>query len=354
MPSGVLTTVLTGLQTGVQTGVQTGLHTPLQTGHPLAAVGDAVLAHGGAEGADLPPALTPARFFLTWHVEWVPLLALVLVGALYGVGVGRLHGRGDRWPVGRTAAFYVGLAFIGVATQGALALYDTTLLWTHMVQHMILNMAGPIFMALGAPITLALRTLPLGGRRTLLSLIHSRVAKVLTFPVVAFLIFVVNPFVLYFTGLYDATLRHPLLHDLNHLHFVLVGCLWFWVVIGIDPLPSRPQHLFRMLGVFATLPFHAILGVVIMDSAALIGGDWYADLHRTWGPTLAGDQRIAGGILWGTGDIVGLVVFGALVAQWAAASEREAAREDRRLDRLEAEERAAVAAPAPATAPGEV
>ena len=127
-------------------------------------------------------------------------------------------------------------------------------------------MIAPVFLALGAPITLALRTLPPGGRGRLLAVLHSRVARVLTFPVVAGVIFVANPFALYLTGWYEATLRNPLLHDLNHLHFVLVGCLWFWPILGLDPMPNRLPYPLRLLAVFATMPFHAFLGVAIMSA----------------------------------------------------------------------------------------
>jgi putative copper resistance protein D len=88
------------------------------------------------------------------------------------------------------------------------------------------------------------------------------------------------------------------------------------------------------------MPFHAFLGVAIMGASTLIAEDFYREVGRTWGPSLAKDQEIAGGLLWASGDIVALVVLGALFVQWARASEREAAREDRRLDRLEAARRA--------------
>ena len=57
------------------------------------------------------------------------------------------------------------------------------------------------------------------------------------------------------------------------------------------------------------------------------------------------DQHLGGGLLWASGDLVALVVLGALFFQWARASEREAVREDRRLDRLDAQ--AAAERPAP-------
>ena len=54
-----------------------------------------------------------------------------------------------------------------------------------------------------------------------------------------------------------------------------------------------------------------------------------------WLPDPAADQHLAGGILWASGDLVGLLLFGVLFTQWVRASMQEARREDRRLDRLE-------------------
>src|SRR5665811_2617163 len=76
-------------------------------------------------------------------------------------------------------------------------------------------------------------------------------------------LFVISPFALYFTPIYPATLRNPVLHELLHVHFLLVGCLFFWPLLGLDPLPGRLPYPLRMLVVFATLPFHAFLGVSI-------------------------------------------------------------------------------------------
>lgn len=295
-----------------------------------------IRAHVGAHD-ELPP-FTAARLLTEWEPALLPLLGVAVAGGLYLYGVHRLRARGDSWSPWRTL-FFVGLglgSFLLVTTSG-LAVYDTTLVWVHMVQHMVLGMLTPIFLALGAPVTLALRTLPRRGRATLQAALHSRVARVLTFPVVAGVLFVANPFALYLTGWYEATLRNPWLHDLNHVHFVLVGCLWFWPILGLDPMPGRVPYPLRLVAVFATMPFHAFLGVAIMGASTLIAGDYYASLGREWGPSLAKDQEIAGGLLWASGDLVALVVLGALFVQWARASEREAAREDRRLDRLEAE-----------------
>ena len=305
---------------------------------------DVLLAHAGPDSPGQP--LFGSRWLTAWTVEPVPLAGALLAAALYLFGVHRMRAAGNPWPPVRTVMFLgPGLGSLLVATQSALATYDTVLLSVHMVQHMVLAMITPIFLALGAPVTLALRTLPPRGRATLLRIVQSRVAAVLTFPAVAGVLFVVNPFALYFSGLYEQTLRHPWLHDAMHVHFVLIGSLWFWSLLGIDPLPRRLSYPMRVIAAFATLPFHAFMGVAIMSASTLIAGDWYTAQHREWGHSPQADQEWAGGILWSSGDLIGLIVFAVLFKQWVRASEREAKREDRRLDRIEAAERARAAAP---------
>ncbi|MEP6816726.1 MAG: cytochrome c oxidase assembly protein [Marmoricola sp.] len=292
-------------------------------------------------GADSLRGLPPfglGRVFTQWSVDPVLLIGLVGVAGLYVWGVWRLHARGDHWPPGRTVAFLVGgVGSFAVATQSGISSYDTALLSVHMVQHMVLTMVVPLFLALGAPVTLALRVLPRRPRSWVLVVLHSRVAKVLTFPPLTLALYIVTPWALYFSGWYGATLHSDLLHEVTHVHLVLVGSLFFWPLLGIDPVPGRVSYPFRLVMIFLSLPFHAFLGVAIMSQTALIGGSWYPDLHRTltWLPSAAVDQHLAGGILWGSGDLVGLLFFAVLFVQWVRSSNREAVREDRRLDRLE-------------------
>lgn len=284
------------------------------------------------------PRFTGASFFTAWGLDPIAFVGTVWVVGLYLFGVWILRSRGDAWPVGRTLAFVVGgMGGFYVATSSGLGAYDTTLLSVHMVQHMLLGMIVPLFLALGAPVTLALRTLPARPRGWLLALLHSWLAKVLTFGPLTLALYVASPWALYFSGWYPASLHSQFVHEMMHVHLVLVGSLFFWPLLGIDPLPGRLAYPFRLLLVFMTLPFHAFLGVTIMSQSALLGGDWYPNLHRTmsWLPKPIDDQHLAGGILWGSGDLIGLLVFGVLFVQWVRAAMKEAEREDRRLDRIE-------------------
>jgi cytochrome c oxidase assembly factor CtaG len=290
---------------------------------------------GAGTLSDLPP-FSVSRVFTEWGIDPFLFVVTVWVTGLYLYGVYVLRSRGDSWPLGRTVSFVVlGMGSFALATMSGLGAYDTSLLSVHMVQHMILSMMVPLFLALGAPVTLMLRTLPGRPRGWLLALLHSRLAKVLSFAPLTFLLFVISPWALYFTGWYDASLSSAFVHELMHVHLVLVGTLFFWPLVGIDPVPGRVPYPFRLLLIFLTLPFHAFLGVTIMGQEELIGGDWYRALPMPWLPDPAADQHLAGGILWGSGDLIGLTFFGVLFTQWVRASMKEAAREDRRLDRLE-------------------
>ncbi|MDO7869272.1 cytochrome c oxidase assembly protein [Nocardioides jiangxiensis] len=305
--------------------------------------------HGVAALTTAPdlPRFTLGKVFTAWSLDPLLTVVTVWVAGLYLCGVLVLRSRGDHWPLGRTFSFVVlGMGSFFVATSSGISTYDTTLLSVHMVQHMVLSMFVPLALALGAPVTLALRTLPgtstRGPRRWLLAVLHSKVVAVLSFPPLTLALYVISPWALYFSGWYDASLRSAYVHEMMHVHLVLVGSLFFWPLMGIDPVPGRVGWPFRLVMVFLTLPFHAFLGVTIMAQDSIIGASHYAALRAgpmgAWLPTMASDQKLAGGILWGAGDLVALVFFAVLFAQWVRDSMKEAAREDRRLDMLERRE----------------
>jgi putative copper resistance protein D len=283
----------------------------------------------------VPPFSVTALFSEVRLDSWLGVV-LLLAGGLYLYGVHRLRARGDKWPVSRTLAFVgLGLGTIAVMTLSGLGAYDTTLLSVHMVQHMGLSMVAPIFLALGAPVTLALRALDKRRRKVLVRILHSRVAKVLANPLFSFGIFVLNPFALYFSGLYELSMRNAGVHELVHAHFLATGCLFFWPLLGRDPLPGRWPHPARALLMILSVPFHTVLGLTIMQSTTLLGGDWYPQMNLSWVDPEA-DQVTAGGILWAGGELVSVVMLAVLVAQWVKHARLEAARIDRELDRLEA------------------
>jgi putative copper resistance protein D len=209
----------------------------------------------------------------------------------------------------------------------------------HMAEHMLLGMLVPILLVLGAPITLGLRTLPSGGRtgppgprEWLLAAVHSPVARVLSHPLVTLPLFVGSYYALYFSGLFDEALDEHWAHLAMNLHFLVVGLLFFWPLIGIDPAPRRWPPVARLGIVFASVPFHAFFGVALMSSNTVIGGGFYRALALPWVTDPLADQKLGGGLAWASGEIPLLLVLIALLVQWSRQDERTARRDDRRAD----------------------
>ncbi|HEX6343212.1 cytochrome c oxidase assembly protein [Umezawaea sp.] len=290
-------------------------------------------------GYDLDGAPTAFRLLFDWRFDLIFGTAAVVLAVLYLLGVRRLRGRGDAWPVGRTVAWVLGCATILVGTSSGIGRYAPAMFSVHMGAHMLLSMLAPILLVLGGPVTLALRALPTSGkdgppgpRDWLLAFVQSPLAKLLTNPFVALFLFVGSFYGLYFSGLFDAALPNHWAHLAMNAHFILVGYVFYWPVIGIDPAPNRLPPLGRLGLLFASIPFHAFFGITLMSSQTVIGENFYRGLGLPWVSSLLEDQRLGGGIAWAAGELPLLVVMVALLVQWARSDNRDARRSDRRAD----------------------
>jgi putative copper resistance protein D len=291
----------------------------------------------------VPPPVSLGNLLTLWWFDlFFGALAAALAG-LYAAGVVRLIKRGDRWPWGRTASWTIGMILLVLATQSGVAKYAPVLFSVHMTEHMIMSMLVPIFLVLGAPITLALRALKpaqrrgdRGPREWLTTILHSRAAKVIGHPAIATAIFIVSTYALYFTPLFASAMEEHLGHIVMTLHFLLSGCLFFWVIVGIDPAPIKLPYIGRVLLLLVTMPFHAFFALALMSMGTVLASSWYEQLGRTWGDSSLADQQLGGGIAWGFGEIPTLIVLLALALQWWRADDRIARRRDRRADALAA------------------
>ena len=291
-------------------------------------------------GFGMPEPLTARALVTGWLPEPLFLAAAITAVAFYLAGVRRLRRRGDAWPVHRTVCWLGGWAVVVVVTSSGLARYGPVLFSVHMVQHMTMTMLAPILLALAGPVTLGLRALrpasvdlP-GPREWLLAALHSRPTRWLTHPLIALAIYVTGLYGMYFTGLYELALRSHAAHLAMFAHFLAAGYLFFWVLIGVDPAPRTVPHPLRIPLLFISMVFHAIFGLVIMQSAQPLAADWFTDLARPWGPSAVEDQQTGGGIAWAFGEIPSALVLLALFRQWIAADEREQRRLDRAADRI--------------------
>ncbi|WP_236655674.1 cytochrome c oxidase assembly protein [Streptacidiphilus carbonis] len=288
-------------------------------------------------GHDLPPLTLGRALALDPSADWPFVVGCVLMLGLYLAGVVRLRRRGDSWPMGRTAAWVLGTATVALVTCTRLNAYGMQLLSAHMLQHMVLSMLSPIILLLGAPITLALRALPaargrLSPRDLLVSLLHSRYVKVVSHPAFTLPLFIASLYGLYFTPLFDFLMRSQAGHTVMMLHFLGVGLLFFWPIMGVDPGPHRPGHLMRMLELFIGMPFHAFFGVAVMMASGLMVTS-YAHPTASLNVNPLSDQHLAGGLAWAFSEIPTFIVLIALTFQWAKSEERVSRRKDRTADR---------------------
>jgi putative copper resistance protein D len=290
-------------------------------------------------GYDLAGPPTLGRLLFDWRFDLVFGTAALVMAAVYLLGARRLRRRGDAWPVGRTIGWVSGCAALLIATSSGIGRYGPAMFSVHMGQHMILSMLVPILLVLGAPVTLALRALPVAGRgrppgarEWLLAAVHSPVSRFLTNPLVSLPLFVGSYYALYFSDLFAAALPEHPAHLLMNLHFLITGMLFFWPLIGVDPAPRRLPPFARLGLVFASVPFHAFFGVALMSSNTVIGGEFYRALALPWVVEPLRDQQLGGGIAWASGELPLLLVVIALVVQWARLDERSAKRDDRRAD----------------------
>jgi putative copper resistance protein D len=296
----------------------------------------------------IPAAPTFSRLLLAYEPDIFFIGFLVLAVALYINGVVILKKRGDAWPVGRTIAFALGISGIDFATSGGFGVYALYSFEYHMIAHMTLGMIAPIGLVLGAPITLALRTLPQGRtptergpRAILVALLHSRIGILFTNPVVALALFDGSLFVLYFTDLFGTLMSTHAGHLLMNTHFILAGFLFFMIVIGVDPTPRRIHHLVRIVILFAAMAIHAFFSIALLATSTLIDKGFYSSQNISWlGSGILDDQRAGASVSWAMGEIPIILALIATFILWM----RDDAKETRRIDRNE-ERKAAMGEP---------
>jgi putative copper resistance protein D len=288
------------------------------------------LAHGPVP-AD-PPTLLNLAF--GWSFEPALILPLVAAAWLWTRAVRQVNAAHPANPVPRRRSvfFLAGLLAIAIALQSGIERYDTSLFSIHMVQHILLTLVAAPLIALGGPVTLLLRVAtPAVRRRWILPVLHSRVLRILSFPVVAWIALAAVMWGTHFSALFDVALENRFVHDLEHVLYLVAALLFWWPAVGLDPSPWRMNHPVRALYVFLQMPQNTLLAVVILNATSPLYLH-YATLLRTWGPSVLFDQQAAAGIMWLTGDFLFIAAMGAIMVGWMRHEERQAARSERLAD----------------------
>lgn len=319
----------------VATGLGVALsRTPPPVGQPYTTKAESLL------GQPMPPEPTFTGVLTGFQPSGFGLAVVLLGAAGYLVALRTLRRRGDRWPVGRTVAWFLGLLTVGFATMGGLGVWSHVMFSMHMTSHMVLSMLAPVLLVLGSPITLALRALPGpdvpggdGPRQLLVAFLNSRWSRVVTNPAFATIMFIGSLYAIYFTSIFDWLMSVHLGHTLMELHFLLAGFLYYEVLIGTSPLPRRLPHLGRLGLLILVAPFHAFFAISVMTTTTVIGEEYYTLIDRPYATDLLADQSTGGGLTWALGEIPLLLVAIVVLFQWYRDDTRQARQRDRQAVR---------------------
>lgn len=266
-----------------------------------------------AGGSPLGP-LFGSALFQRWQLDAIAVAVLVLLAAWYLTGVALVPVRkvGARWPWPRTASFLAGLAVCGFATNGSIAVYDQALFTAHMVGHLALVMLAPALLMAGLPLTLALEAAGPAGRRRIERVLDSRAMALLTAPPVALACYTAVIVGSHLTGLMDTIMRNPWAGQAEHLVYLLVGCQFFALVVGDQPLRWHLGAPARWLLLAVAMAVDTFTGVVLLQGTHAVAMLPAPGLHVD----PLSDTHTGGAIMWFGGDAIMAAVMVTLVVAW--------------------------------------
>jgi putative membrane protein len=250
-------------------------------------------------------------FWLTqWNLEPSILIGTVLITWLYLYAIGpfrKRHFPDEPIRTGQTIAFLSGMLIMFLVLVSPLdELGDSYLFSAHMLQHLCLTIIGPPLLLLGTPEWMV--------KPALSSKVIFKVAKVLTYPVVAFVLFNVDFWLWHAPPLYNATLENQTIHILEHLTFIFFGLCYWWPIFSpskdLPRLPIGGQILYLF---FSGMP-SVLLGAGLTFSPPLYAP--YIAAPRIWGISAATDQQLGGLIMWVPVSIFYIVIMSVLFIRW--------------------------------------
>ncbi len=226
--------------------------------------------------------------------------ALILVAtteALYLRALRVLRGRGVTVPRGQIALWHAGIALWVIGFFSPIHTLGEDLLSAHMAQHLLIaDLAAPLLLV-GARNPVLGFLLPRPALVTLARSPRLRGAfRWLRQPIVAVPVYALVLFGWHFAIFFEAAVRYPFVHALQHMSFVAIGVLVWWSALE----PKRR----RLRGELWKVPYligARMVGMFLGMSFVLIRVPIYTDVYgsgdRGHGLTAVADQQLAGGMM---------------------------------------------------------
>ncbi len=261
--------------------------------------------------ATLPPLLGKA-LLTRWQVDWIALVSLAVLVALYLGGIVGAHRNGSGWPASRTALFLAGIGVCALATNSSIAVYDMALFSAHMIGHLMLVMLAPALIAAGRPLTLLIAASRPPWRPRLERAALGPVVSLLTTPPVALACYAAIIVGTHLTGLMDTIMRSPWAGQAEHAAYLIIGGQFFTVVLGGEPIRWQLTTPARWLLLGISMAVDTFVGVILLMAPVPIA--------RTAVPGLSvdalSDTHTGGAIMWVGGDGLMALVMILLVRTW--------------------------------------
>ena len=273
-------------------------------------------------GYDLYEEPTLTSVFTMWRFDIMLGTIGILLIAFYLRGLWALHRKGKTWNHLRTFWWILGCITLVVTVSSGIGMNMPATFSMHMVAHMLLSMVVPVFLVLGAPLTLILESVDAGepGRPTMhdwvKAMVDNPLMDFIMHPAVNTIQFILIFYFLYLTPLYDLMVSEHAGHLIMNFVFVISGYIYYWEMIGPDVTPVQRTHVSRLAWLTFSMPFHLFFGVYLMQLQEILAEDFYTRLDLPWEVDLAYDQLVGGGIAWASGSFPLIVVFGYLFRGW--------------------------------------
>lgn len=235
-----------------------------------------------------------------------------------------LYARRHQAPTWRAVSFAAALLAVFAALISPIDRLGESVLTMHMVQHLLLLDAAPILGILGLT-----RVILRPATRRFMEV--ERAVGPLGHPVFAALLYIATMAFWHIPSMYDAALRHPGIHVLEHICFAIAGGLYWWHLLS----PIRNRH--RLSGMGPVIYMVATkLGVGLIGIAITFAPRAFYAFYKTrgdvWGMSPSTDQELAGALM----AIEQSLVMGCALAWLFVRMLGESQRADERSERYEA------------------